>query len=318
MTSPLDTLPCDIRTLIVTYVTGNNLGEAIQNIKKFYVASSQSRSSILINQAILKHLMQKFDYEFTEGNSLQKVVNNLNTFPVFRNPEMLQWIEQEKKRLDDENALRAATYAGDIYKVHELINKKVNIDARTQHTPLINALQARCAKIVEMLLEHGADPNLPAGGPRGIGMTPLIEAIRFNNNPSILELLIIKGARVNDKNALGETALIYVLTGPRTSELEKHYIKILLAAGADPNRIDASYNSVLTNLLLYYTGTEIQDDILTMLLSKGADPNVGKAIHYDYSDPRAPTTRKISALNYARQVLRNEDLANRLILYGAK
>ena len=129
--SLLDTLPADIRAQIISYITGDTLGESVKNIKRFYVASPASRSSVIVNQAILKYLMLKFDYEFKNGNKLQEVVKNLNAFPVFKNPEMLAWIEQEKKRLDDEETLReAAGPAGNIQKVQELINQKIDVNAR--------------------------------------------------------------------------------------------------------------------------------------------------------------------------------------------
>ena len=90
-----------------------------------------------------------------------------------------------------------------VEKVQELIQQKTNITVRNHTTPLINALHNKNRIIVELLLENGADVHLPTTE----GKTPLIESVRWENDPSIVELLLKKGARVNDVDPLGESAL---------------------------------------------------------------------------------------------------------------
>ena len=142
-----------------------------------------------------------------------------------------------------------------------------------------------------------------------------MEAVNFNNDPNIVELLLKYGAKVNERNSFsGETALYEAISKHfEPTEANKAHVKILLDAGADPNVVDKfTDSSALSNLIINYTGTAIQNEILAMLLAKGANPNIGKASTWE------PARQRRSALKYVREVLHNDNLAQLLIQYGAK
>ncbi len=89
----------------------------------------------------------------------------------------------------------------------------VNQRGRAGDTPLLAAMKKDQRNTVKMLLEHGADPNLPDRE----GNTVLMEAVRWQRDiakentdefRSFANFLIDKGADPNRQNAKGETALI--------------------------------------------------------------------------------------------------------------
>jgi len=70
-------------------------------------------------------------------------------------------------------------------------------------TPLCVAIMKGDTETVKKFIEYGADVNESS-----YGMTPLIMAARFNK-AEIISLVILKGARVEDKDKKGFTALKY-------------------------------------------------------------------------------------------------------------
>jgi ankyrin repeat protein len=78
----------------------------------------------------------------------------------------------------------------------------VNIDLKNQYgnTPLIAAINANRFKMVQLFLQHGADPNLP----NRVGQTPLMLAVK-SSNEAIVSLLILYSAKC-DIEALALTS----------------------------------------------------------------------------------------------------------------
>ena len=66
------------------------------------------------------------------------------------------------------------------------------------YAPLHTAARNRNSRLVELLLEHKADPNLPDSD----GVTPLVHAINRNHVPSI-ELLARRGADIERRRQEG-------------------------------------------------------------------------------------------------------------------
>jgi len=87
------------------------------------------------------------------------------------------------------------------------------------------ALHNRMIKIIELLLEHGADPNFS----NIEGFTPLMHASMVNEK-EIVNLLLNNGAVPNLKDNDGNTALIYAIE----SYNSEFIIELLLENGADP------------------------------------------------------------------------------------
>lgn len=160
---------------------------------------------------------------------------------------------------------------------------------------------------VKLLLDHGADPNLPSDG-----RLPLSIAI-FRNNKELVDILLEKGADPNlklkdksspfedsisnnnteiaklfldfmcerDKNCVGNRCSSETTTckgNNRNKKINLQYthnstdlsntLKLLLEYGYQPNNITYNEDSILTT---------IQNvDVMKLFLEQGADPNFGK------------------------------------------
>ncbi|OAR02364.1 hypothetical protein LLEC1_02449 [Akanthomyces lecanii] len=126
-----------------------------------------------------------------------------------------------------------------------------NEKSREGKTALFEAITNGRADIVDSLIQHGADPNLP--GPKHM-LWPAV------HNPECLRILLAKAADHKKTSGIMELA---------TSINSIEAIRILLEAGVDPN---AKKDGVYTPLC-----TAIRDnraDILELLLRNGADPNI--------------------------------------------
>ncbi|KAI7671183.1 ankyrin [Hortaea werneckii] len=128
-----------------------------------------------------------------------------------------------------------------------------NVNTKNGHgeTALFKAINAERLDLVNILLDNGAQPNLP--GPKHM-LWPAV------HRPQILALLLERGADL--KRAPGCLELA-------TSIISTESVQILLANGADPN---AKKDGIFTPLC-----TAIRDDrgqLVDILLAAGADPNV--------------------------------------------
>jgi ankyrin repeat protein len=99
-------------------------------------------------------------------------------------------------------------------------------------------------EVIKVLLAHGVDVNLKSGGPGfpvGLnGETPLIEAA--SGHVETVRLLIDRGADVNARNAMGQTALIRAAMNG-----ESEVILSLLQHGADPSIRDSQGHFALAD-----------------------------------------------------------------------
>lgn len=130
-------------------------------------------------------------------------------------------------------ALIEAAKKGETAQVKELINKKVNVNAKDKYsrdgkTALIVAAEHGHKDVVELLLEHGANVNEKDED----GWTALIYAA-VNDYKDVVELLLKHGANVKEKNNLGKTALILV------AQYDKENIIKILMLFADKDALRA-------------------------------------------------------------------------------
>ena len=70
-------------------------------------------------------------------------------------------------------------------------------------SPLVMAIYKGDIESVKKFIEYGADVNEKSNG-----MSPLMYAARYNKT-DIIRILILKGAKINDKDENGLTALKY-------------------------------------------------------------------------------------------------------------
>ncbi|KAJ5646950.1 hypothetical protein N7490_003322 [Penicillium lividum] len=168
------------------------------------------------------------------------------------------------------NALNLASFNGHDQVVEFLLaaqKQNINTGDNTGTTPLIWASRNGHGKTVQILLGHGADVNVTAGG-----VSPLSLATECRND-NILELLLTSGANVetalqtldsvDDQIYLKQFALDYAAaTG------NQQMMKIMISAGADVNHASKSDLRVP----LHLAAESGQIDVVTTLLDANADP----------------------------------------------
>jgi len=119
------------------------------------------------------------------------------------------------------------------------------------------AMQPAGAPIVRILLDAGADPNLPTI----VGVTPLFPAMVASLESA--QLLLAKGANPNAKTAQGGTPLMSAANSGNPKA-----VALLLAKGVDVNARTKRGETALAN-----AANEGSFESVNMLLEKGADPN---------------------------------------------
>jgi uncharacterized protein len=136
---------------------------------------------------------------------------------------------------------------------------------------LATAINARRLDIVAMLLNAGADPNLSFDGETSEdgfvydvhGVTVIFFAV-LSDEPIYLNLLIEKGANINNVDSLGNTPLINAC---KLGKLKS--VKILLANGANPNQ--ANYESKKPLDIALKLGSKELIDLLAPLTKNNDD-----------------------------------------------
>lgn len=134
-----------------------------------------------------------------------------------------------------------------------LLNSGCGVDTKNAEgtSPMFQTITAQRLDIAHLLLERGADPNLP--GPKHLLWPSTYQ-------PAFLRLLLTRGADPRKAPGIMELA---------TSVNSIDSVRILLNNGVDPN---AKKDGVYTPLC-----SAIRDDradIVSLLLANGADPNV--------------------------------------------
>jgi len=175
---------------------------------------------------------------------------------------------------DIDQELSNAIIASDEDRVKFLIDKGADVNKQDSQgwTPLSNAARQRKAKIAELLLENGADPNIASDG-----TTPLIAAVMRDSVPTI-NVLLKNGAKMEEPGPEGYRPLSMAIADSRYDSA-----KALIEHGADINA--ASGEDSLTPLMVaaaqtgpaegarFLPGSTRPIDIAKMLVEKGADVN---------------------------------------------
>lgn len=135
----------------------------------------------------------------------------------------------------------------DIFDALLAKNANVNIggvDGKTKNqTPLYLAIIKSREDIAQKLLERGADPNIADS----TGYVALGEACTgVGVNPSIVKLLLDKGANVNYQEPSGATALMYIAGNEKLDAATRtEILKMFLAKGANKNLKDKKGRTAL-------------------------------------------------------------------------
>jgi len=191
----------------------------------------------------------------------------------------------------DADSLFYAVAAGDLAEVKRLV-VDCGVDPNVREddygaTPLHAAAEYGYSEIVEVLLEHGAAPNIR----EKYGDTPLHYAAMFGNS-KVVEVLLEHGADPNIRDKYGATPLHYAAAFdyPKIVELlhkdpndydvtplqaaaEFNYpnvVKLLLEHGADPNIQENKYGYTP----LHFAVENCRVGVVRVLLDHGADPTI--------------------------------------------
>lgn len=147
--------------------------------------------------------------------------------------------------------------AGDTIVAEMLLNHGANpnVSASCRLTPLLYAVNSGDLKLVQLLLDHQADPN--AATPEGY--TPLMTASMLGS-PGTVSLLLKKGANVNARSKDGKTALALALASVNSIA---HY---------DRPRFEPPYTDIPKAELLKQAQAK-HAQVIQMLKEAGAKPD---------------------------------------------
>ena len=134
--------------------------------------------------------------------------------------------------------LAKAAGKGSLPLVKLFLERKAPVDARNleSSTALFIAIEEERREVAELLLNAGANPNLPGRS----GIAP-ISAAAYTGNTTLVAALLAKGADTLILDATGKSAIVYAAGRGFTP-----VVKQLLDAGGDVN---ARYGNDLTALM---------------------------------------------------------------------
>lgn len=137
----------------------------------------------------------------------------------------------------------------------------INVKNNSGHTPLFYACNMGYLDTIKILVESGADVNIPTDDLE----TPLMH-VAGNGNFPVIEYLIKKGAHLNEQDKDGHTALIIACIAGRKSPNKDYYVKsakILIEGGANVNICNSEGNTVL-----HYAIMLGDDSLVEMIIKK--------------------------------------------------
>ena len=180
-----------------------------------------------------------------------------------------------KNKEENEKKLWHASREGNFDEVKSLLSSGIWMDMNcvpsdsfyTPSTPLYEATCIGYDKLVQLLLDAGADPNVASASK--CKYIPLCLAAR-NGNKEVVQLLLNSGADPDKADHFGSISLhAAVQSGYRD------VAELLLNAGAQPNNENENGWSPL-----HLASLNGQLEISQLLLERGADPNKASAGKY--------------------------------------
>jgi len=233
---------------------------------------------------------------------------------------------------DGVTPLLLATRAGHTDIMTYLLDNGAKIDYSDEkyyegdYQPIHEAVMVQNKEAVELLLEYGADVN----SVNSDGDTPLFTAVRYCDDPAMVNMLILAGADVNYKNSEGISPLKYAAVYNQNPEI----LRVLLDSGAEMNAKDEDGFTPIHSAVL-----NDNPEVLQFLIDEGADVNIRsdngstplmeacwKAKPLDFlkvliqngADVRAVNEQKMTALMYAAKYYDSVEVFEYLIGKGSK
>jgi ankyrin repeat protein len=168
-------------------------------------------------------------------------------------------------------------------KLSKYFDKGYDVNRRTViggSTLLLEAIYAKKIKMIEFLLDEGADPNLRSAPFRDVDDnlipedSPLEAAFVYDTLFEAANMLVKSGANVNDTSVNYGTALGQLFHGRGNYEQENEAMvlrkaKWLIKHGADVNKAD-----VFGQTPLYHAGSQQLNSLAALLLTNGAKADI--------------------------------------------
>lgn len=173
----------------------------------------------------------------------------------------------------DNHALLRATKKDDLEQVKKLLSQGMspNVKNSDDLSVLMLAIYQGNPKMVQLLLEHGADINYKAGFNKlsPISITAASD-LHIDIKLKIIKILLDFGANINDKNAAGTPLLLYVIDSISFGHDNIDLFDFLLKQGVEVNVAD-----IETGITPLMHAVSIGNShIVDALLKKGAEVNV--------------------------------------------
>jgi ankyrin repeat protein len=177
-------------------------------------------------------------------------------------------------------ALMSASMRSFIQIMEVLLEAGASVDLRGAlgETALILAASGRGGESIQLLLGNGADPNL---GDRA-KKRPLMWMVdtqfhRGSDTSANVAPLVRAGARIDDRDDIDRTALMWAVMGLGTSfDVRPSVITALVQNGADVGATDVNGETAMFHLVRYVDDALALDrgaDCVKVLLGAGANPN---------------------------------------------
>ncbi|KAK6996897.1 Arp ankyrin repeat protein, partial [Favolaschia claudopus] len=198
------------------------------------------------------------------------------------NLQSMTWYLLTEMQFDTRHYKCALSLAA--YKGHcEIVQLLLSLEIVNPQWGLYYATRENQPRIVKMLLDAGADPNIVSG----LYGTALHVAV-CNGSEPIVKMLLDAGADPKNVGAMYETALFAAVK--RDFE---YIVKMLLDAGADANIVRERYGTVL-----HVAVCNISEHTVKMLLDAGADVNIvnchyGTALHTAAKNSSEPIVKML-------------------------
>ncbi|MCJ1306899.1 hypothetical protein MMC25_000543 [Agyrium rufum] len=228
-----------------------------------YILAERNLAS-LITVHRLKHPTLNIEKErYTSAIVVAVANNNLNSIEA-----LLTWSPSSSSLVYKDNkgqTLLSIAAEKRYEKVVQLLLEKgadVNAQDARGRTPLWRAAWKGHEKVVQLLLEKGADANAQDAD----GRTPLCQTAS-NGHEKVVQLLLEKGADVNVPDARGRIPLWRAVW-----EGHEKMVQLLLEKGADVNAQDADGRTPL-----WQAASNGHEKVVQLLLEKGADVNAQDA-----------------------------------------
>lgn len=234
-----------------------------------------------INPEMCKFLINQRSFDIRQQNTSGKLPIEVGI--GFRQLETTKYflsdgIDINEKNTDDASWLHIAARSGSTAITEYLIDNgcKINAIDGNGSTPLNEAAASGNLELVKLLVDKGAEVNPKDcfGGKCNLtDGSPLHNAVWRNS--AIITYLIEKGAKIDQKNQIGQTPL-HIASGGRCIDC----VKELLEAGADIN-IQDNEGRTAVHMAIKRERKDILEYLLTHEANLNIAENTGKTpVHY--------------------------------------